>query len=116
MPEPLPPVRHPARFVPLASLATGEVGAPAVPVTPANPLPCRDQPFTDVRPLVPGTPVAPGIALLIDCSAGGSASFTLAGGSGLSLTLSPGLTMLPLAVSSLAEAGLTAVLDAWVLD
>lgn len=116
MPEPLPPVRHPARFVPLASLATGEVGAPAVPVTPANPLPCRDQPFSDARALLPGTPVAPGVAVLVDCSSAGLASFTLSSGSSLSLTLSPGLTVLPLAVTGLAATDLTADLAAWVLE
>lgn len=116
MPEPLPPIRHPARFVPLSALATGETGAPAVPVSAANPLPCRDQPFTDVRDLAPDVAVAPGVALLVDCSVGGLASFTLAGGSTLSLTLSPGLTLLPLSVSLLAAADLTAVLNAWVLD
>jgi hypothetical protein len=116
MPDPLPPVRHPARFVPLSAIAVGEVDAAAVPVSGVHPLPCREQPFRDVRELVPGTPVAAGIALLVDCNAGGTASFALSGGSSLSLTLSPGLTLLPLAVVSLAAAGLTADLTAWVLD
>lgn len=116
MPEPLPPIRHPARFVPLSALATGEVDAPAEPVTAANPLPCREPPFTAVRELVPGASVTPGVAVLMDCSSGGLASFTLASGSSLSLTVSPGLTLLPLAVASLAAADLTADLTAWVLD
>lgn len=115
-PDPLPPVRHPARFVPLTALATGEPGAPASVVSASSPLPCRDQPFTDVRALPPDTPVPPGIALLVDCSSGGLASFTLAGGSTLALTFSPGLTMLPLAVTQIASDGLTAALSAWVLD
>lgn len=116
MPEPLPPIRHPARFVPLSALATGEVGAAAVPVSVSHPLPCRDQPFTDVRELAPDAPVAPGIAMLVDCTSGGLASFTLAGGSTLTLTLSPGLSLLPMAVVELAGADLTADLTAWVLD
>lgn len=115
-PEQLPPIRHPARFVPVTALATGDVGAPALPVGAANPLPCREQPYVAVRELAPDAAVTPGIALLVDCSAGGAASLVLASGTVLTLTFSPGITLLPLAVSLLSSTGLTAVLDAWVLD
>ena len=116
MPQSLPPVRHPARFVPLSALATGAPGQPAVPTGPDNPLPTREQPLRGARAVLPDTPVVPGTALLVDCSAGGRATFVMQDGSNLVLTLSAGLTLLPLAVVELISSDLTAVLDAWVLD
>ena len=116
MPDPLPPVRHPARFVPLSAIATGEPGEAAVSVGPANPIPSREQPLRGARSLGADTPVTAGLALLVDCSAGGQSTFTLEDGSILTLTLSPGLTLLPLAVTGYAAADLTASFNAWVLD
>ncbi|GAA4048314.1 hypothetical protein [Parerythrobacter jejuensis] len=116
MPDSLPPIRHPSRFVPLSAVATGVPGEPALPVSATNPVPCRDQPLRGARMLSADIAVEPGIALLVDCSVAGLASFTLEDGSTLSLTLAPGLTMLPLAVSTVASANQTAQFDAWVLD
>ena len=116
MSDPLPPIRHPAKFVPLSAVATGEPGAPAVAVSASNPVPCREQPLRSARILATDNPVQPGAAMLVDCSAGGQATFTLQDGTILALTLSPGLTLLPLAVTELSSANLTAVLNAWVLD
>lgn len=116
MPDPLPPVRHPSRFVPLSAVATGQPGEPAVPVGPTNPVPCSDQPLRGARPLSPDSSVASGLALLVDCNAGGKATFVLEDSSALELTLSPGITLLPLAVTTIQGAGLTASLNAWVLD
>ena len=116
MTDPLPPVRHPARFVPMSAVATGEPGQPAVPVGRANPIPSSDQPLRSARPLVPDIPIDPGLALLVDCSAGGRATLVLEDASSLDLTFSPGLTLLPLAVTSIQSAGQTAAFNAWVLD
>ena len=116
MPDPLPPIRHPAKFVPLSAVATGQPGEAAIAVSPTNPVPSREQPLRSARVLTADTPVASGAALLVDCSAGGVASFTLEDGTQLALTLSPGLTLLPLAVTELASADLTANISAWVLD
>ncbi|ABC64538.1 hypothetical protein ELI_12230 [Erythrobacter litoralis HTCC2594] len=65
---------------------------------------------------MPDVPVDPGLALLVDCNAGGRATLVLDDSSTLSLTFSPGLTLLPLAVIAIQSAGQTAALDAWVLD
>ncbi|WP_284124057.1 hypothetical protein [Parerythrobacter aestuarii] len=100
----------------MSALATGEPGEAALPISPGNPLPSREQPLRGARALAPDTSVAAGVALLLDCSAGGQATFTLQDSSTLTLTLSPGLTLLPLAVIGIASAGLTAALNAWVLD
>ena len=116
MPDTLPPIRHPARFVPLAGIATGEPGDPALAVSPANPVPSREQPLRGARVLLPDTVTSAGTALLIDCSAEGKAGFVLSDGSSLTLTIAPGLTLLPFAVTQLTSVGMTAVLDAWVLD
>ncbi|WP_435418986.1 hypothetical protein WAB17_05355 [Parerythrobacter aurantius] len=116
MPETLPPVRHPARFVPLTAIATGNIGEPAESVGPSHPLPVAERAYTDARPLFPDSPVAPGRGLLVDCDSAGSATFILGSGSSLSLTLSPGLTLLPLAVVSLQAEQTSALVTAWVLD
>lgn len=116
MPEPLPPIRHPSRFVPLAGIATGQPGDAALAVSPANPVPSREQPLRGARALAPDTPVTPGTVLLADCSAEGIATFRLEDGTPLSLTLPAGLTMLPFAVTELVGTGQTAALNAWVLD
>ena len=116
MPDPLPPIRHPSRYIPLTALATGEPGLPALAVGTANPLPSREAPLRSARGLAPGNIVEAGAAILIDCSASGRAIFVLADGSQLPLTISAGLTMLPLAVTGLAQDGQTAALTAWVLD
>lgn len=116
MPDPLPPIRHPARFIPLTALATGEPGSPAMPVGATNPLPSREVGLRGARGLAPGNTVEAGAAVMIDCSASGRATFVLADGSQLPLTVSAGLTLLPLAVTGIAQDGLTAVFAAWVLD
>ncbi|MXP47732.1 hypothetical protein GRI43_10095 [Altererythrobacter luteolus] len=116
MPESTPYIRHPAKFVPLTAIATGESGSAAVPISNANPLPCAEKPLAAVRALIPGTNVAPGSVVLIDCSIDGTVVLELVDGSQLPLSFSAGVTMLPLAVRSIAEAGTTASFNAWVLD
>ena len=116
MSDPLPPIIHPARFVPLTALATGEPGMPAEPIGADHPLPVKSRSFDGARPLTVGESVAPGAAFLVDCTAGGRATLVLADGSDLPLSLSPGLTMLPLAVQSVRSAGLSADAEYWVLD
>ena len=116
MPETIPLIRHPAKFVPLTAIATGEPGFAAVPVSAGNPLPCTEKPLTAVRALVTGTVVTPGSVVLIDCSADGKIVLELADGSQLPLSFSAGVTLLPLAVRSIAESGTTASFNAWVLD
>lgn len=113
---PCPPIRFPAKFVPLSAVATGQPGEAAIAVSAANPIPSREQPVRGARVLAPDTPVLPGVGLLVDCSASGQATFTLEDGSALELTLPAGLTLLPFAVTVIASANLTADLNAWVLD
>lgn len=116
MPDSLPPIRHPARFVPMSAVATGQPGEPAVPVSAANPVPCSDQPLRGARALAADIPVLPGLAVLIDCSAGGRTTFVFSDSSSLELTLSPGLTLLPFAVTHFTSTGQTAAFNAWVLS
>lgn len=116
MSDPLPPIIHPARFVPLTALATGQPGSPAEPIGAAHPLPVRSQGLAAARSLAAGESVTPGAAFLADCTAGGRATLVLADGSDLPLSVSPGLTLLPLAVQSVRSAGLSAEASFWVLD
>ena len=116
MPETNPLIRHPAKFVPLTAIATGEAGTAAVPISSANPLPCAEKSLSAVRALIPGTNVTPGTVVLIDCSLDGKIVLELVDGSQLPLSFAAGVTMLPLAVRSIAESGTTASFNAWVLD
>ena len=116
MPETTPPIRHPAKFVPLSAIAYGAPGSAATPVTAENPVPVRDQALRSARALEPDVVGIPGHAVLIDCAASGRAELQLADDLILPLTLAPGVTLLPLAVKQLLSAGTTAAVDAWVLD
>lgn len=116
MPDPVPSIRHPSAYVPLSALATGALGDQARPVTPENPVPNSEQPYRDARALLADAPISEGKALLVDCSAGGLVDLILAGGANLQMTFSPGITLLPFAVTGYSAGGTTAAIRAWVLD
>ncbi len=116
MPDSHPTIRHPANYVPLAAVAIGNVNTQAVPVSSDNPFPCSDQPLTSIRALAPDTPVDPGLALLVDCSAAGKIVLEFADATQLPLSFSPGVTMLPFSIRNVISTGTTATFTAWVLD
>lgn len=115
MPDNLPLIRHPARYVPLTALATGSPGDEATPVSSANPFPSIDQPLSAIRALILDNAVEPGRAVLVDCSTAGTIMLELADGSQLPLTYAAGVTLLPFAVRSTLSVGTSAVFSAWVL-
>lgn len=116
MPDLTPIIRHPARFVPLAAVATEGVDGTALPVSSSNPVPTSDAPYSAARALVEDTSVAPGKALLVDCSQGGVLNLELADTTQLPLTFAPGVTLLPFSVRQRLSLGSTATASAWVLD
>ena len=116
MPDTLPLIRHPAKYVPLTALATGNPEGSAIPISPDNPFPCSDQPLASIRALIADAQTAPGLAILVDCSNSGKIVLEFADGSQLPLSFSAGVTMLPFAVSSVVSTGTTATFNAWLLD
>ena len=116
MPDPTPVIRHPARFVPLAAVATEGADGAALPVSPSNPVPVLEAPYVAARALVEDTAVEPGKALLVDCNQGGVLNFELADTTQLPLTFAPGVTLLPFSVRQRMSLGSTATASAWVLD
>lgn len=116
MPDTQIPIRHPAKFVPYSAVAIGAPGEPAIAITPATPLPSSDQPFRNAQALAFDVAVTPGLGLLVDCAASGVVVLEFAGGAQIALTMSPGITLLPFAVTQILSVGTTATLSAWVLS
>lgn len=115
MSESIPLIRTPARYVPLAAIAIGASGGPAVAVSAANPVPCSDQPLSTLRALIPDTAVEPGNALLVDCSSAGKIMLEFSDGSQIALSFAPGVALMPFAIARILSNGTTASFNAWVL-